>query len=137
MSASKRQRTRGRDTKNVPDILFSTTCVFINDKWMDQYRQDCRNMDSSDMYRTYYAKMRTKPWVAIDYIKYIKGKLDLNNLDDSIIYFTYANLDVVPNDKDIYKLAMSQIYDKCEEIKMRTNITINFITSVLKIKKYI
>ena len=136
MSARKKQKTDQND-KNVSNMLFSANLIFTSEKWINQYIHDCYNIDESDIYRTYYAKIRFNVTVDKYYLKFVKKQLNYDNFDDCITYFTLTDWcsNTINRDEDyvrkIHYIAMTQIYSKYMEFKKRINSSINFITNLL------
>jgi hypothetical protein len=137
---NKRQclNNQARKIKNIPEIIQSSVSIYINAKWSIQYRKDCSTIDSSEMYRLYYARIRLNPHTNPNYVKYLKKDLDLKCMDGIIDYFTYADWTEYDNKKrepifiQAHTRAMSLIRIKYNQLNMRISDTIQLIERSIK-----
>jgi hypothetical protein len=92
MSATKKRRMNvNQDTKNIPSIINTLFSLHATANWMTSYRKDRDTMDSSDIMRTYYARIRQVPRVNPDYVRYVQYKLNMSNEDDAILFLIFES----------------------------------------------
>lgn len=61
------------------------------ERYISLYLRNKERLDTSEMYRHYYARIRMKPWTNPKYALFIRNELDFESHDDIACYLTYSN----------------------------------------------